>query len=242
MGITTVVAVAAGVAAGATVAGAVISSEGQQEAAETQAEATAVAGQQQYAQYLQTRADQAPWRIAGTEAVNKLTGLVEAGPGKYEESPYYDWLMGEGTKARERAASAKGMLASGAEQKALTEYGQNLASTDYGNWLDRWYRSLTPWQSLAGLGQTSVQQTGQLGQQTANQMGQYTMAGGQAQAAGQLGVANTWSNKLDWLAKQAGNYAMDQYENQLNQPYNYPSYPATYGSSYPSDDYNYYGF
>ncbi len=213
MGITTAIVAAAAVVG--TVGGALISAHGQEEAAETQAKAARASQNWQERVYYQTRADMAPWMAAGKEALGTLAAKVGAGPGEYERSPYYNFLLEEGVKARERGAAAKGMLESGAEQKGLTEWGQKLASTDYQTWLNDWYKTLTPLQSLANLGQTTTQQTSALGTQQAGQIGQNILAGGQAQAAGQLGQANTWANVLGWGGQQAGNYAM---YNALNQP------------------------
>ena len=111
------------------------------------------------------------------------------GPGfeKYQQSPYYNFLLEEGTKARERGASAGGMLGSGAEQKALTKYGEDLASMDYDAWLNRWYQSLNPLFSLAGLGQQAAGGS-QNAMQVAGQAQQNAIYGyGQAGAAQNLG-------------------------------------------------------
>ncbi len=136
---------------------------------------------------------------------------------RYKASPYYNFLLGEGTKAIERGAAARGKLISGAENKALLEYGQGMASTDYDKWLSRWYQSLTPWQSLAGLGLTATGGVTQAGLQTASNVGTNALTASTAQAAGTLGQANAWAPVLQWGGKQAGNYLAD-YWNQQQQP------------------------
>ena len=219
------IAVAIVVAAAATVYSAYSSSQSQEEAAETQAEAAGGASLVQWNMYQQQREDLAPWREAGGEAVNQLQGLIKAGPGEYQQSPYYNFLMEQGTRGLERGAAAKGLQQSGAEQKALVGYGQNLASGEYNTWLDQWYKSLNPLQSLAGLGLTGAQQTAQLGQQTAQQVGGYMTQAGEAKAAGQLGIANT----LGQLGQQFGNYAM---YNSLNQPSYQEQQRQYYNSTY----------
>ena len=162
-------------------------------AAKTQAGAADRATQLQEDMYKQMRDDQAPWRDTGGKAVNVLSDRIGAGPGEYQKSPYYDFLMKQGTTALERGAAAKGKLFSGAQGKALTEFGMNTASGDYDNWLKRWYQSLTPYQSLAGLGQTAGAQTGFGALQTGQAMASNAMAAGNALAAGQMGSANTLS-------------------------------------------------
>ncbi len=211
---------------GGALIGGIASVIGSENAADTQEEAAQNAQDWQERVYWQNRKDLAPWREQGGEALNTLTGMLKAGPGEYEKSPYYNFLMGQGTQALERGAAARGNQLSGAENKALTQFGQGLASTDYDTWLNNWYKSLTPYQSLAGLGQTTATQGAGLANQSANAIGQYGLAGGEARAAGQLGVANTIGNYAQWGGQQAGNYLM---QNALNQNYGQPMYnPQTY--------------
>lgn len=120
---------------------------------------------------------------------------------RYKESPYYNFLLEKGITAQERGAAARGKQLSGGQQKALTEYGQNMASTDYRNWLSDWYNSLTPWQSMSQVGMTSSMQTAP---GIANTM----MAGGAAQAAGQLGQANAYNKMIGNIGNNALNYYM----------------------------------
>lgn len=211
-----------------------------------------------------------------------------ARPGEYEASPYHNWLLAEGTRGLERGAAARGGQLSGAEQKALMEYGQNLAGSERQRWLDNWYREqgfagteyqnwlnqyyqgqgfagteyqnwlnqyyqgqgfeaqehqnwlnqyyqgLTPYQSLAGLGMTAGTNIGAAGMQTGQGVSNALLAGGQAQAAGQMGAYAPYANYMNWGA------------NQLAQYYGYggygggggyggpqqAGYPSTYGATY----------
>jgi len=59
--------------------------------------------------------------------------------------------------------------------------------------------------SLSGMAQTSTNTTGQLGANVANQIGQNTMAAGDARAQGIYGSANAWSNYANSMTKAAGN-------------------------------------
>lgn len=237
--------------------GSIIGAIGAGSAADAQSEGLEQAMAMQAQQYKQSRADLAPWRQTGGQAVNALWDMIygqyggtseevamsEAeymktltekdlkkyqkqkkkggtfedlvpdwkrtrtkydmggGPSfeQFEKSPYYDFLMGEGTKALERGASAKGMQLSGAENKALTEYGQNLASTDYDNWLRRWYQSLTPLQSLAGQGMTAGAQTGQMSQNFGNSMASLLGNRGTSNAAGIMGTTNSLAQGANQL-------------------------------------------
>ena len=66
---------------------------------------------------------QKPWLQAGQWATNALRQKIEAGPGDYTKSPGYEFRLGEGVKTLERGAAARGNLLSGAQSKALVEYG-----------------------------------------------------------------------------------------------------------------------
>ncbi|GAG27357.1 unnamed protein product, partial [marine sediment metagenome] len=58
---------------------------------------------------------------------------------------------------------------------------------------DRWLKGLTPWQSLAGLGQTAAGQTANLGMQTGQGLAQNALAAGEARASGYINQANVIS-------------------------------------------------
>lgn len=144
---------AAGIAADATIEGAGIAADATKYAANK-------AAQTQLEMYYQAREDQLPWLQAGGRALDKLEQLVYAGPGEFEESPGYQFRLSEGNKNILSNQSATGNLASGRTLKALQEYGQEYASNEYDKFLARYYQSLSPYQSLAGLGQTTGAQLG----------------------------------------------------------------------------------
>jgi hypothetical protein len=99
------------------------------------------------------------------------------------------------------SAAARGGLNSGATLKALMQYGNNYADQQgYTPYMNRLA-------SLAGMAQTSSNQTGQLGANTANQVGYNTMQGGMARAGGIYGSANAWSNFANSASGAIGNAA-----------------------------------
>lgn len=53
----------------------------------------------------------------------------------FNTSPGYTFRLDQGSKALDRSAAARGMLLSGAQTKALTDYNQGQASQEYQNWL-----------------------------------------------------------------------------------------------------------
>jgi len=149
--------------------------------------------------YYQGREDLAPWREAGGEALNQLVPMIKKGPGKFipEKEPGYQFGYEEFIeKPTLRMASATGGLGGAGTQKALTRYASDYASTKYDNFLNRWYKSLTPWQSLAGVGQTSAGQTANLGMQTGQGLAQNAIGAGNARASGYTNMANVLSGGI----------------------------------------------
>jgi hypothetical protein len=102
----------------------------------------------------------------------------------YRESPGYQFQLGEGTRAIENSAAARGGLNSGATLKALTSYGQNLADSDYQQYLS----------GLGGLGTMGYNATNagnSLRQGATSQIAQNIVGIGSAKAgesAGYLGA------------------------------------------------------
>jgi len=182
--------------------------------------------------YYQSREDLAPWREAGAGALNKLTGMIEAGPGEFvpEEQPGYQFGYEEFVeKPTLRMASATGGLGGGGTQKALTRYASDYATQNYQNWLNNWYQSLTPYQSLAGLGQTSAGQTAQNALTTGQAIGSNIVGAGNARATGYVNQANIYGNAISGMGQNVLNYYM---MNQMNKtPYNY-NYSDPYSPYY----------
>lgn len=104
--------------------------------------------------------------------------------GGFYASPGYQFRLDEGTRAMDRSAAARGMLLSGAQNKALTRYGQGVASEEFMNYSNAL-------RNIAGLGQVSNQSVsgaaGQYGVNAANA----AMGSGMARASGYMGTANT---------------------------------------------------
>uniref|UniRef100_A0A6M3J0Z7 Uncharacterized protein n=1 Tax=viral metagenome TaxID=1070528 RepID=A0A6M3J0Z7_9ZZZZ len=151
------------------------------------------------------REDIAPWRQKGVMALDELYGLMEAGPGEFETSPGYEFRQAEGLKAIERSAAARGGALSGGGLKAITRFGQDYATSDYDNFLRRYYDKLNPWQSLADIGRTAAGTSADITTQTGRDISSALIAGGQvagegvrgeafAKASGYINQANIWSS------------------------------------------------
>jgi hypothetical protein len=188
-------------------------------AASATREATAESVAESRRQYDLARADLAPWRETGVNALKVLVDKINAGPGDYTQSPGYQFRLSEGEKAVNRSAAAKGGALSGATTKALARYGQDYATADYDNYLRRYYESLNPLQSLAQVGQTSSAQTASTGAQTASNIANATMqgasgvsnaliTGGNAAATGAINAANSLTGGIN---SGINNYLMWKY-------------------------------
>ena len=110
--------------------------------------------------------------MAGQNALKKYAGMVDAGPGDYTKSPGYDFRFNEGLNALQRTQAAKGKLNSGETDKWAIQYGQDFATNDYDNFLNRYYQSLEPHRDLSKTGQVSAAQEADLraSSETQNQM------------------------------------------------------------------------
>lgn len=157
-----------------------LGSRASQQAADTSAAAANRAADTQMAMFQQNRADLEPWRAAGQRGLSAYEQSI--GP-TFQESPGYQFAIEQGVNAIDRAASARGLLNSGARLRELTRYGQGMANQEFGNWQNRLA-------ALAGIGQTATGQTAALGTNAANNIAQTQMAAGNAQAAGGVNATN----------------------------------------------------
>ncbi len=119
----------------------------------------------------------------------------EIGQRMLSQDPGYQARLDQGNKSINAAAAARGMGNSGRTMKELTKFGSDHAANEYGNAYNRLA-------SMAGIGQSATNQTGQYGSNYANQAGQNFSNIGNAQAAGQIGQANAVNsgigNAVNW--------------------------------------------
>ena len=86
-----------------------------------------------------------PWTTTGQPAnadQADLLGLngqpaADAAMAKFQQSPGYQWQLGEGLRAVDAGAASRGILRSGATIKAEDTFGQGLANQDFGNYWNR---------------------------------------------------------------------------------------------------------
>jgi len=211
----------AGWMAAAVVGSSLLGASASKSAANAQASAADRAAELQKEQFDRQIELQAPFREAGVRALNKLEGASEYTPfgmQQFQQDPGYAFRLAEGQKALDRQAAARGGLISGGALKAAQRYGQEMGSQEYTNAFNRYQTErsarLNPLQSLAGVGQTSVNQLGAAGQAYATGAGEALGAGAQARASGYIGGANAISGGVgQYLGYQSNNNLI----NALNQ-------------------------
>ena len=193
----------AGWIAAATVASAAIGASASRSAAGAQASAADRAAELQREQFERQVELQAPFREAGVRALPELEAASRYTPfgmKQFTADPGYGFRLSEGQKALDRQAAARGGLISGGALKAAQRYGQEMGSQEYTNAFNRYQTErqarLNPLQSLAGVGQTSVNQLGQAGQTMASNVGEAGMQAANARASGYMGGANALSSAL----------------------------------------------
>ena len=189
-------------------------------AGNTQASAANNAAQLMYSLAQQTRADQAPWRTQGGNAVNTLGDLLgtsgnTSAPGygsllkqftpadlQTNLAPNYQFMLGQGLGAATNAGNASGF--SGNTLKGISDYATNYAQGAYQQAFDNWntqqnqvYNRLS---NLAGLGQTANQSTGSLNTSQMGAGGNLATSGAAASAAGTIGATNALTGGLSNLA------------------------------------------
>jgi len=156
---------------------------------------------------------------------------AEFGADKFKTDPSYAFRMAEGMKALERSAAARGGLLSGATMKGIQRYGQDLASMEYQNAFNRYQtertNTLNPFQSLAGVAQTSANTLGsQAGTYGAN-VGNLMSATGASNANALLAAGNARASAYQGYGTAAGQAIQginSFFRNQSTPSYSGPSY------------------
>lgn len=189
------------------VATAVVGAYSADRAADAQVDASNAASGVQMQMFNQSRQDQMPWLQAGQGGLNALMGLYgmqSNGSGGWSRSadpmamarqymqqdPSYQFRFGEGQRAIENSALARGNFQSGNTLRAMSDYGQNMASTEFQNIANRLA-------GLAGTGQSTAQNFGALGANTANAVGSNMLNAGQARASGYMGRYAAMNNMVN---------------------------------------------
>jgi hypothetical protein len=203
----------------AVVGGGVVSAKMQSDAARDAAEMQVAGGDRALAEsrrtYEQGREDARPYRETGYTALQDITKRMPLFTSQFGDEQMAQYLdpsmefrrkLGEQTTAR--MLNVGGGAISGNTLRGLEDYGQNLASTEYGNAFNRFqnernniYNTLA---NIAGMGQGAVNTGVQAGTNFGGQQASIITGQAAAQAAGGVGAANAYSGALGNI----GNYAM----------------------------------
>jgi len=181
-------------------------------AADAQMAATQAAIDESRRQFDITRSDMEPWRLAGTDSINQLRTALAPGAefnrsytwGDIEGDPIfaqtYQTGLAEGTNALRRQLSAAGQRNSGAALKALTRFASDYTNKTGTDALNRWRTGIgdrfNRLSGVAGTGQQTVGQLGQLGANYATNYGNLITSAGNARGASEIARGNAWGGAL----------------------------------------------
>lgn len=168
--------------------GGLLERDGAKDAARESAAGAAAALAENRRQYDTSRADMMPWLEAGRGALGRLQD-----PTAFTASPSYNFVRDEGMRGIENSFAARGGAASGNALRRLAEFNAGLASQEHNNW---WNQQA----GLAGVGQTSAQNLGVLGANSANNAGGLMQQQANARASGIAGSTNALTNLLGNLS------------------------------------------
>lgn len=179
-------------------------------AAQMQQEAADKALAQQERMYQQGRADFMPYREAGLRALGRYERMQQ-GTLPMQQTPEYSFARNEGLRALGAQYGARGLGNSGARMKAALKYGSGLASSAFGNEMQRTGNLVNMGsgvaQNLANLGAGFGQNTANLMTNTANNVSNTQMQGANARASGYVGAGNAWQQGLSGFGNAIGTAA-----------------------------------
>jgi hypothetical protein len=215
---------AALISGGASIVGGYMAGQSAKKGAQIQADAYRDAAAYEKQMFDVQNENQRPYREAGYSGLSDIVAMKpyltqQFGPEDFQAGidPSYNFRLEQGNIAATNMANRSGGAIGGNALKGLVDFGQGLASTEYGNVFDRFqkqrgniYNNLA---SIAGLGQTSLGQTGQLSSNTAQSVGGSIAGAGTAIGGGQIAAGNAYSNAIQG----GGNaYMLSQMLNQRN--------------------------
>lgn len=149
------------------------------------------------AQYGLNHIEEAKQNQQGTEQLNipqsPINPSYSNSLAELVNSPGYQFRIDQGNQTINRSAAAKGMLNSGNVLAELANYGQGVASEEYG-------KRLNQLASVAGTGQTASTNMATAGQNYGINYGNSILAGAASRQSGILGAGQALSSFLNPLA------------------------------------------
>jgi len=188
---------------------------------QAQAEAAKEAARNQMTMFNTINQQFAPQRGAGYQSLNQIRSMLPGQSMTYNEAgqpsgvqtgtdyltrqfspqdlqaglaPNYQFMLGQGQQAQQRAANVGGGLIGGNALRGLQDYTQNYAQNAYQNAFQNFNQQRTgiynTLAGIAGLGQQAQNTSAQAGQAATTAAGQLGVGAAAAQAAGLTGAAN----------------------------------------------------
>jgi hypothetical protein len=144
-----------------------------------------------------------PYRDAGENALGAMQGMLGIGGQSYDikTDPGYQFRFGEGVRAMDASASARGSMLSGGAMKDLTTFGQDSASQEYMNIFKRLQTLAGGGLSATGMVSNAAMGTGTGLAQAAGDFGNTSASGYVAQGnvgAGLMGDLGSIVGGMDW--------------------------------------------
>ena len=225
------------VGGGATLASGYMQGQAAKKAAAESAAATRYAADINKQMFDITNENLRPYREQGQATLKDLmTRMPELTRGYTAEDfnqgidPGYQFRLAQGQKAFENQANRAGGLIGGNVMQGMQDYTQGQASQEFANAFGRNTTTQTNifnrLKGLADMGLGATGTTAEAATRTGESMGSAAIAGGQAQAAGQIGAAKAYGNTLQGMA----NYATLPYYMQPGQTGGAPAPTTDYTS------------
>jgi hypothetical protein len=155
------------------------------------------------------RGPQAPQAAAPTEQPAPGAGslLKTFTPGDLVNEPGYQFGLGEGNKAIENAARARGVYMSPSTVKELMRYGTDYAGTKYNDAFNRDLTNRTTTYNLlsgaSGGGQVAANNLAGAGQASAQNIGNLVTSGANARGAAGIAAANAYGGAFNSIGNNA---------------------------------------
>lgn len=200
---------------------------GSSKAADAQKQAAAQANALAQQQMQINQQNFAPWIKGGQNAFNAVQMLTGTNPGgdpltaaltskfaptmaQLEQTPGYQFTLGQGLKSTQNSYASKGLGSSGAAMKGAADYASGLASNTYQQQFQNyWNQNRSIYDMLTGQSQQGISAAGGVtGANTGltNSQMQSTIGAGNAQAAFYNSIGPTVGNMFGGIGNAYNNY------------------------------------
>lgn len=200
---------------GSGVVSSLLSADGAQSAAETQAQAGAQSIAMQQGMFDKSQANLAPYMQGGQTALSSLSGKLADGSlgGNFtgvdylaNKDPGYQFQLDQGNQALQNSQAAHDGVLSGSSLKGLIDYNQGMASTGYqnayGRWMGQQQNTYNQLAGVAGMGANAAAGGATNASNFSNSIGSTIRGVGNSLASGQVGQANAYSTGVSGVGGQ----------------------------------------